>query len=334
VSLDVRGLALLSPGLALLTFGLSELSRAGATAPPFYGPTAAGLLLVAGFCLNARRTEQPLIDPTLFRSRAFSAAAAATLLVGAAVFGGLFLLPLYFQIARGESPLSAGLLLAPQGIGAALAMGFSGRLTDRVGGGRVAVVGLSIVAAATLVFTQLRPDTPLPLLGAALVVRGMGLAASMMPVTAAAYATLSPDKIPAATAALNVVQRIGGSLGTAVLSVVLQHEITARVDPLAATGAAARGQPGGVTLHAAHGLGAAFSATFAWSVALTLIAVPAAALLAHAAGRRSPLRPPAIGAAPASSPVVGSGSLPPPQRHSRAPYVDCASAGESGESAG
>jgi EmrB/QacA subfamily drug resistance transporter len=315
MSLDLRGLALLSPGLALLTFGLSELSGAGASAPSFYGPVAGGLLLVAGFCLEARRAEHPLIDLRLFRSSAFSAGAAATLLVGAALFGGLLLLPLYFQVARGESPLSAGLLLAPQGIGAALAMPLSGQLTDRVGGGRVAVVGLSIIGLATLVFTQLRPETSLPLLGAALLVRGIGLGATTMPVMAAAYATLSPDQIPAATTALNVVQRIGGSLGTAVLSVILQHEVTARVGPLAATPAATGGPPHGVPPHAAHGLAAAFSAAFAWSVAVTLIALPAAALLARASGRRSPLRPPAIGGAPASSspPVRGRVSSPPAQ---------------------
>ena len=66
----------------------------------------------------------------------FSAAAATTFLVGAALFGAMILLPLYYQVDRGESALTAGLLMAPQGVGAALAMPLAGRLTDRVGGGR------------------------------------------------------------------------------------------------------------------------------------------------------------------------------------------------------
>ncbi len=260
VPLDVRGLVLLSPGLALLTYGLAELSRSGAVAARSVLPLATGVVLTVAFCFLARRTEHPLVDLDLFRSRTFSAAAVAILLVGAALFGGLLLLPLYYQVARGESPLHAGVLLAPQGIGAALAMPISGRLTDRVGGGRVAVVGLAIVATATAVFTQLGPETSLGLLSGTLVVRGIGMACSMIPLMTAAYATLPRDALASGATALNVVQRVGGSLGTAILAVILQHQIaTSGSDP--------------------QGLADAFSTTFAWALALTLVAVPAALVL-------------------------------------------------------
>ena len=78
----------------------------------------------------------------LFRSVGFSAAAATTFLLGAALFGAMLLLPLYYQVDRGETALSAGLLIAPQGIGAALVMPISGRLTDRIGGGVLALAGV------------------------------------------------------------------------------------------------------------------------------------------------------------------------------------------------
>ena len=266
--LDVRGLVLLSPGLALLTYGLAELSRSGAVAAGSVLPLAAGVVLTVGFCVLARRTEHPLVDLDLFRSRTFSAAAVAILLVGAALFGGLLLLPLYYQVARGESPLHAGLLLAPQGIGAALAMPISGRLTDRVGGGRVAVVGLAIVAAATAVFTQLGPDTSLTLLSGTLVVRGVGMACSMIPLMTAAYATLPRDALASAATALNVVQRVGGSLGTAVLAVILQHELGA---------GAGLGVGGG---QAVPGLADAFAHTFWWAVAFSAVAIVPALVLA------------------------------------------------------
>jgi EmrB/QacA subfamily drug resistance transporter len=262
VPLDVRGLVLLSPGLALLTYGLAELSRSGAVAAGSVLPLAAAIVLTVAFCVHARRTEHPLVDLGLFRSRTFSAAAVAIFLVGAALFGGLLLLPLYYQVARGESPLHAGVLLAPQGIGAALAMPISGRLTDRVGGGRVAIFGLAIVAAATAVFTQLGPETSIGLLSGTLVVRGVGMACSMIPLMTAAYATLPRNALASAATALNVVQRVGGSLGTAILAVILQHQITT-------AGSAPRALAG------------AFSTTFAWALALTLIALPAALLLAR-----------------------------------------------------
>ena len=91
---------------------------------------------------HSLRATRPLIDVRLFRVRTFSAAASTTFLVGAALFGAMIILPLYYQVARGEDALTAGLLMAPQGLGAALAMPLAGRLTDRVGGGRVALVGL------------------------------------------------------------------------------------------------------------------------------------------------------------------------------------------------
>ena len=137
--LDWLGVALLSPGLASLVFGLAETETSGGLGAPIaWAPIAAGLVLIGLFVLHALRTPRPLIDMRMFGSIGFSAAAATTFLLGAALFGAMLLLPLYFQVDRGESALSAGLLMAPQGIGAALVMPLSGRLTDRIGGGRVA----------------------------------------------------------------------------------------------------------------------------------------------------------------------------------------------------
>lgn len=91
---------------------------------------------------HSLRTRQPLIDVALFRNPAFGAAAATTFLTAAALFGSLLLLPLFFQVARGETALDAGLLQAPQGLAVALAMPLTGVLTDRIGGGKVVTVGL------------------------------------------------------------------------------------------------------------------------------------------------------------------------------------------------
>ena len=137
----------------------------------------------------------------------------------------MILLPLYYQIARGESPLIAGLLVAPQGLGAAIGMNLGGRATDRYGGGRVVVVGLMFLIAGTAIFTQVGATTSYWVIGAALVLRGIGLGGSMMPAMAAAYATLKRNQVPRATPALNVLQRVGGSIGAALLIVILQNRI-------------------------------------------------------------------------------------------------------------
>src|SRR3954447_15813191 len=130
--------------------------------------------------------------------------------------------------------------MAPQGVGAAFAMPFAGKLTDRIGGGRVSLAGLILVTLSTIPFASITADTSYDLLAPMLVVRGIGIGCAMMPAMAAAYATLSHADVPRATSALNVLQRVGGSLGTALLAVVLQHQIAT---PLSAAGI--RGAGGG-----------------------------------------------------------------------------------------
>src|ERR671936_804321 len=149
--LDLRGLALLSPGIALFLYGVSEAGSAGGFANA--GTLVAallGLALVAAFVAHARvRGRATLIDLSLFARRGFATAAAVNFLLPAALFGTLLLIPLYYQLVRHESPLQIGLLLVPQGIGAALAMPLAGYLTDRIGARFVVTVGAVVAAAGT-----------------------------------------------------------------------------------------------------------------------------------------------------------------------------------------
>ncbi|MDP9135468.1 MAG: DHA2 family efflux MFS transporter permease subunit [Actinomycetota bacterium] len=277
--LDWLGLALLSPGLAGIVFGLSESESHGGFADiVVWGPLVGGLVLVALFVRHAWFASRPLIDVHLFRVRAFSAAAATTFLVGGALFGAMIILPLYYQVARGESALTAGLLMAPQGLGAALAMPLAGRFTDRVGGGIVAVVGLVILTLGTIPFAFLAADTSYTLLALLLVVRGLGIGSAMMPAMAAAYATLESSAVPRATSALNVLQRIGGSLGTALLAVVLQGQVS---DRLGGTGGGVLERlPADVRERVADPLAAAFASTFWWAVGMSVLALVPATILA------------------------------------------------------
>jgi MFS family permease len=136
-ALDWVGTALLCPGLAGIVFGLSEVESHGGIGHPIaYGPILAGFGFVALFVWHSLRVPRPLIELRLFRSSRFRAAATTTFLLGAALFGTLLVLPLYYQVDRGQSALSAGLLLAPQGIGAAVMLPISGRLTDASAAGR------------------------------------------------------------------------------------------------------------------------------------------------------------------------------------------------------
>jgi EmrB/QacA subfamily drug resistance transporter len=297
--LDGIGLALLSPGLAGIVFGLSETSSHGGISYVWaWAPILAGVGFVVAFVLHAVRIkEQPLLDLKLFREPGFAAAAAAVLLTGAALFGSLILLPLYLQVDRGESTLATGLLLAPQGLGAAMTMPLSGRLTDRIGGGPVVLFGLAVMTAATVALTRLTAHTPFTVTSAILIVRGIGLGCSMMPAMAAAYSTVSRAAVPRATTALNVLQRVGGSIGTALLAVVLEGRIrTAIPHAVGLSGGAVKPIPEAIRLRIATPLAHAFASTFWWAVALTAIAMLPAGLLAIK------VRGTAASAAPARAP--------------------------------
>ncbi|HEU4658703.1 MAG TPA: DHA2 family efflux MFS transporter permease subunit [Capillimicrobium sp.] len=259
--LDVTGLVLLCTGVPLLIYGLSRTSTAGGFGSgSVLVPAIAGLALIAAFARHALRSDHPLLDVRLLGNRGFAAASVATFCTGAALYGAMLLLPLYFQTVRGEDALHAGLLLIPQGIGAAIAMPFAGRLTDRIGGGRIALVGLVVMIAATVPLASLTDETPYLLISAILVVRGMGTNAAIMPLMAAAFATVRRDEVVHATPQLNVLQRIGGSIGTAILTVVLSHHLAGVRTPAAGA--------------------EAFGETYWWAIGVTAVAVLPAAYLA------------------------------------------------------
>ncbi len=270
-ALDVTGLALLSPGLVLLVYGLSEYGTLGSLGGTVALGLGAGVLLIALFLWHAvRAAGDALIDLRLFRDRAFAGAAGTVFIFGVSLFGAMLILPLYYQVVRLETALSAGLLLAPQGLGAAMAMPVAGRLTDKLGAGRIVPFGVVVAVIGTGVYTQLSATTGYGLLGFALWVRGVGLGMTMMPAMAAAYSTLHRAQVPRATTVINIIRTIGGSVGTAVLTVVLQRQIVANVP--GATGEL--GELGATRVaQVADPLAHAFGQTFWWAVGLTALAL-------------------------------------------------------------
>ncbi|HEY4450827.1 MAG TPA: DHA2 family efflux MFS transporter permease subunit [Solirubrobacteraceae bacterium] len=222
--LDVVGLALLSTASSVLVYGLSQLgSNSSLTAPIVVWPIVAGVLLAGGFCWHALRVEHPLLDVRLYANRIFGAASLTTFGLGAALFGAMILVPYYYQEVRHESVIATGLLTGPQGLGMLLVMPLSGRLSQRFGGGRVALAGVSILSLATIPLAFVGTSTSFVSISLVLVLRGVGIGFSFMPAMTAAFASLRPNQLSDATPQLNVLQRIGGAIGTAVLAVVLQR---------------------------------------------------------------------------------------------------------------
>ncbi|HVV18381.1 MAG TPA: MFS transporter, partial [Pseudonocardiaceae bacterium] len=225
---DFVGMLLLSPGLALFLYGVSSIPGAGTVAAAkVLIPGVVGLVLVVAFVLHAVRNAHPLIDLSLFTNRNLTIAVVTISLFVVAFMGSMLLFPSYFLQVRSQTTLHAGLLLAPQGIGAMLTMPIAGRLTDRIGPGKLVLGGIVLIAAGMAVFTQVTASSSYLLLLAGLFVMGMGMGMTMMPIMSAALATLVDRQIARGSTMMNIIQQTAGSIGTAVMSVILTNQVQA-----------------------------------------------------------------------------------------------------------
>ncbi|MFJ7627038.1 MDR family MFS transporter [Streptomyces sp. NPDC097595] len=260
---DLRGALLLSPGLAVLVYGLTEVAHDRAV-PATIG-VVAGVVMLVAFTVHGLRTRgTPLVDPRLFARPPFGAAALALVVLGASVFGTTFLLPLYFQSGRGMSAWEAGLLLAPQGLGAAAGSVLVNRTISKVAPRTLVVAGIVLIVAGTAPFTWLGHGVPDAVIASALVVRGFGMSMVGAPVMNIVYSRIEPEQLPRAAGALNLLNTVGGSVGTAAVAVILENR-------LAATGA---------------DVPAAFGDTFWWVLGFCLFAAAAATRLPRTRPRK------------------------------------------------
>lgn len=287
--LDLVGVALLPTGAAAIVFGLSEL---GSGAQPgsleVLAPLIAGAALIVAFCLHALRVERPLLDIRMYKNRVFAGASLVTFVIGAALFGAMILVPLYYQEVRGQSIIITGLLNGPQGLGALVAMPFANRLTERFGGGRVTLVGVFTLCASTVPFALIGAGTSIVGLSFALVLRGMSIGLCFMPAMTAAYASMRPDQISDATPQINVLQRVGGAIGTAILAVVLQRASTAAIATRhAISHATSPAQAAQLHTTLSTQLAHAFGTSYWWALGIAAVSlIPALILLrAEAPGR-------------------------------------------------
>jgi EmrB/QacA subfamily drug resistance transporter len=279
--LDVIGILLLSPGIAAVVYGLSQLGGSDGLASLKVGlPLTAGLVFVVGYVGWAlRRGSKAVLDIRLFRHRALASSSLGVFLSGAALYGTMLLLPLYWEEVRGESALGAALLLIPQGVGTLASRSLAGRYMDRFGPRPVAIAAFVITFASTVPFGFVTASTSNIALMAVLFARGIGLGAAMIALQGAAFVGLGREDIPQGSSISRVAQQIGGSAGTAVLAMILQRT---------AAGA-----------HTPAALASGFGDAFWWAAAFTGAAVPLCLLLP---GRPGP-QPQVQGAAPDQEPV-------------------------------
>ena len=231
-TLDRRGMLLLPPAMVLLVVGTSNVEDS-LLEPTALVPIVVGILLLAAFALHALRVAAPLLRVRLLGRRHTGGGALVLVLFVGAYFSTLLLVPLYFQVARGESATTTGLLMMPQAVAAGISIQVSGRLIDRVS--PLAVIGTGIAMATTgyaAFAAQLSDGASYGWLVAALTLGTTGAGACMLPTMTLATRYLDDPDIPSGSTIITVLNQLAASLVTAAVSVVLAAGLTARLPEL------------------------------------------------------------------------------------------------------
>ena len=218
---DVGGAVTVTGSLALLTYAVSKAPDVGwATGRTIGLLIASGVLLLA-FIAIERRNSAPLVPFRIFRVVTVTGANVSGVLLGAVVFANFFLLTLYVQQVLGYSALKTGLtFLATAGTVIPVA-GLSQALTTRIGPRPVLAVGLVLLTAGMIWYTQIPVSGSFAadLLPGYLLV-GFGLAFSFIPMSIAALAGVEEHEAGLASGLINTSQQVGGAIGVAVVSTV------------------------------------------------------------------------------------------------------------------
>jgi len=252
-SFDLLGFVLLTPGVVALAYGVNQAGgAAGFAAPSAWLALCAGVALVTAFASHALRARrQVLLDVRVFARRSFGISSVMTFVSGFSTYALIFMLPLFYQVIRGESVFETGLLLIPQGVGTMCFILVNRRVGARIDTRLIIGTGVILTMAGILPFALAGAAGGDAVLLAGQFLQGFGLGAISIPIMTLAFSSLSPAETPRGSAAFNVVKQVGAPFGVTVIAVILQSYLATVTTNAQAAGA--------------------FNATFWWVFALSAI---------------------------------------------------------------
>ena len=219
--LDLRGLALVGPGLLGIAYGAVRGQALGWTSTTILASFAFGIGFVIAFVAWELRAADPMLPMRFFRSRQFAATNGLSFAMFFGVFGVIFLLAQFFQTVQGYSPVQAGLRTLPWTAMPMIVAPIAGTLSDRVGARPLMFVGLVLqtiaIAWLAAVFT---PDVAYSSLIVPFILAGTGMALVFAPAANAALGSVRPAEAGQASGATNAIRELGGVFGVAVLASV------------------------------------------------------------------------------------------------------------------
>ncbi|HAR7344753.1 TPA: DHA2 family efflux MFS transporter permease subunit [Staphylococcus aureus] len=223
---DIPGIIFSTIGFGALLYGFSEAGNKGWGSVEIETMFAIGIIFIILFVIRELRMKAPMLNLEVLKFPTFTLTTIINMVVMLSLYGGMILLPIYLQNLRGFSALDSGLLLLPGSLIMGLLGPFAGKLLDTIGLKPLAIFGIAVMTYATWELTKLNMDTPYMTIMGIYVLRSFGMAFIMMPMVTAAINALPGRLASHGNAFLNTMRQLAGSIGTAILVIVMTTQTT------------------------------------------------------------------------------------------------------------
>jgi MFS transporter, DHA2 family, multidrug resistance protein len=238
-ALDWKGLLLAGTGIISLLNGLVHLHDG---IGPAAGLLAVGAVCLIGFVVYQLRTEDGLMNMTLFGYRQFAMGALVAFIYGAGLFGSTYLVPIYMQMALHYAPSQAGLILLPAGGVLAVTIVVAGKLADRFAPNVLVSIGLCLLALSLALMGMGSSATGYFTLMAWAIIGRIGLGFVLPALSLGAMRGLEFGQIAQGASTINFLRQLGGAIGVSVVGIVLEWRLAIQQTGL--------DEPGGGQVHA------------------------------------------------------------------------------------
>jgi EmrB/QacA subfamily drug resistance transporter len=219
--IDYLGASVLAAALVPFLVGLTNKQTGNWTDPAVGGLIALGLAIAAVFVVVESRTSEPLVPLGLFRNRSFTISVIAMFVASMAFFAPIVFLPRWFQVVGGSSATQSGYQLLALLGGLIISAMASGQIVARTGRYKLLALGAAIMLGVGLfLLSNLRADTPLPVLFVWMFITGLGVGPMFSIFTLVVQGAVAPQQIGTATSSLTLFQQLGGSVGLAIAGTV------------------------------------------------------------------------------------------------------------------
>ena len=275
--LDIPGVVLSTISFGTLLYAIQRGSSDGWTSARIVALLSIGIIALLALVVVELRVNDPLLDLRLFAKRSYAFANIVGWVSSIALFGAEFLLPIYLQTLRGQTPLQAGLLVLPLAIAAGIVTPLAGGLYNRIGGRWLIVIGSVLLAINTWFLAHIAVDTPFIDIMGIVAIRGVALGLSLQTTLTIALNGLEPRQLPRASSLLTASRNIFQSFGVAALGTIVTNQLATRTTQTANDLKDPATSLGKQLLHIVQGLqqqglpaGAAFGKAFSQLMAMQL----------------------------------------------------------------